>query len=83
MTRELTFLEAVREAQVEEMRRDDDVLIMGEDLRARHGLCPRQRRAQPRARAHALTPAPRIVVMAGLVPAIHARPFYLPLLSRG
>src|SRR5262245_41436996 len=34
MTRELTFLEAVREAQVEEMQRDENVLMMGQDLRA-------------------------------------------------
>ena len=32
--RELTFLEAVREAQIEEMQRDENVLMMGQDLRA-------------------------------------------------
>lgn len=32
--REITFLEAVAEAQVEEMRRDDTVIMMGQDLRA-------------------------------------------------
>jgi pyruvate dehydrogenase E1 component beta subunit len=33
-TRELTYLEAVREAQIEEMHRDERVLMMGQDLRA-------------------------------------------------
>ncbi len=32
--RELTYLEAVREAQIEEMQRDENVLMMGQDLRA-------------------------------------------------
>jgi pyruvate dehydrogenase E1 component beta subunit len=32
--RELTYLEAVREGQIEEMQRDGDVVMMGQDLRA-------------------------------------------------
>jgi pyruvate dehydrogenase E1 component beta subunit len=31
---ELTYLEAIRQAQIEEMRRDGDVLVMGQDMRA-------------------------------------------------
>src|SRR5665213_2819781 len=31
---EVTNLEAIREAHIEEMRRDDDVLVMGQDMRA-------------------------------------------------
>ena len=33
MLRRLTYLDAIREAQTEEMRLDNDVIIMGEDLR--------------------------------------------------
>lgn len=32
--REITYAEALREAQLEEMRRDDNVIILGEDIRA-------------------------------------------------
>lgn len=34
MTRQLTYLKAIAEAQVEEMRRDERVFIMGEDVRS-------------------------------------------------
>ena len=31
-TKEISYLEAVREAMVEEMRRDSDVFLIGEDI---------------------------------------------------
>ena len=30
--REITYKEAVREAMVEEMRRDEDIIFLGEDI---------------------------------------------------
>src|SRR5262249_43705648 len=37
MSRELTYLEAIREALVEEMRRDSKVFVLGEDVGAYGG----------------------------------------------
>ena len=37
MSKELTYLEAIREALVEEMRRDPKVFVLGEDVGAYGG----------------------------------------------
>lgn len=40
MVRELTYCEAIREAIIEEMRRDPKVFVMGEDISANYYLSP-------------------------------------------